>query len=100
MNGGVSLGAGEDEVLLDIDLAMNVATGATVVVYDAPLGTSYEAMFNAMINDHVTIISNSWTSCEDQLPPRPPRASTLPADRGGRRESRCSTLPATPPAPV
>ena len=37
VNGGVATpGAGESEVLLDIDVAMNMAPGANVVVYSAP----------------------------------------------------------------
>ncbi len=71
VNGGVSApGAGEEEVLLDIDAAMGIAPGAKVVVYDAPFNgqtTSYTAIFNAMINDGVNVISNSWASCEDQV---------------------------------
>ena len=43
------------------------ARGQTVV-YDAPFagGASFEAMFNAMIENKVTVISNSWAYCEDQ----------------------------------
>jgi hypothetical protein len=71
VNGGVSApGAGEGEVLLDIVTAMSIAPAAKVVVYEAPFGgstTSYAAMFNAMINGGVTVISNSWASCEDQI---------------------------------
>jgi hypothetical protein len=68
VNGGASLGAGEREVLLDIVAVLSFAPGASVVVYDAPPTTSYQALFNAMINAGVTIISNSWSSCEDQVP--------------------------------
>ena len=71
VNGGIaSPGADESEVLLDINTVMSVAPGAKVVVYDAPFNgqpTSYTAMFNAMINGGVNIISNSWASCEDQM---------------------------------
>jgi hypothetical protein len=71
VNGGVATpGAGEAEVLLDIDTVMSLAPGAKVVVYDAPFNgqtASYSALFNAMINDGVTVISNSWASCEDQV---------------------------------
>src|SRR5581483_7736367 len=31
-----------------------------------PASTSWQQMFNAMINDGVTVISNSWSDCEDQ----------------------------------
>ncbi len=71
VNGGVaSPGSAESEVLLDIDTVMSLAPGAQVVVYDAPFtgqAASYSTLFNAMINDGVTIISNSWASCEDQV---------------------------------
>ena len=72
VNGGTPPGPDQDEVLLDIDTVMVSAPGAKVAVYDAPFtGTSgYEDLFNAMINDtvnNVTVISNSWSSCEDQV---------------------------------
>ena len=71
VNGGVATpGSGESEVLLDIDTVMALAPGAQVVVYDAPFtgqAASYSTLFNAMINGGVTIISNSWASCEDQV---------------------------------
>lgn len=71
VNGGVATpGADESEVLVDIDTVLTLAPGAHVVVYEAPFGgsvTSYTSVFNAMINDGVTIISNSWASCEDQV---------------------------------
>jgi hypothetical protein len=70
VNGGATPGANQSEVLLDIDTVMTIAPGAKVVVYNAPFGggaTSYESLFNAMINGGVTIISNSWASCENQL---------------------------------
>jgi Pro-kumamolisin, activation domain/Bacterial Ig-like domain (group 1)/OmpA-like transmembrane domain len=71
VNGGVTTpGSNQDEVLLDIDTAMTIAHDAKIVVYDAPFNgqaTSYSALFNAMINHGVTIISNSWASCEDQV---------------------------------
>jgi len=71
VNGGVTTpGSGESEVLLDVDTVMSFAPGAKVIVYEAPFtgqAASYAAMFNAMINDGVTIISNSWASCEDQI---------------------------------
>jgi len=62
-------GAGEGEALLDIDAALTLAPGARVVVYDTALngGASFQAMFNAMIGDHDTVISNSWSECEDQV---------------------------------
>ncbi|HEX4242057.1 MAG TPA: protease pro-enzyme activation domain-containing protein [Steroidobacteraceae bacterium] len=70
VNGGASAGANQDEVLLDIDTVMSIAPGAKVVVYDAPFtghAADYSALFNAMINGGVSVISNSWSSCEDQV---------------------------------
>jgi subtilase family serine protease len=71
VNGGVaSPGSSETEVLLDIDTVMTLAPAAKVVAYEAPFdgkATSYTTVFNAMINDGVTVISNSWASCEDQV---------------------------------
>jgi len=70
INGGVSPpGSDQDEVLLDIDTVMTYAPGAKVVVYDAPFNGAqgYTALFNAMIDGGVTVISNSWASCEDQV---------------------------------
>jgi kumamolisin len=69
VNGGAPLGATQAEVLLDINNVMALAPGAKVVVYDGPFTgahTSFQALFNAMINDGVDVISNSWAYCEDQ----------------------------------
>ncbi|WP_347261382.1 protease pro-enzyme activation domain-containing protein [Rudaea sp.] len=69
LNGGAGApGATQDEVLLDIDTVLTLAPGAKIRVYDAPFtgSTSFQTMFNAMIGDHVGIISNSWAYCEDQ----------------------------------
>src|SRR5262249_5604626 len=68
VNGGAPAGADQSEVLLDIDAVMTVAPGAHVVVYDAPFTGpgSFQAVLNQMINDGVSIISNSWAYCEDQ----------------------------------
>ncbi len=65
---GPPVGAGETEALLDIAAALTLAPGAHVVVYDAPFsgGASFQTMFNAMIGDGDTVISNSWSACEDQ----------------------------------
>ena len=72
VNGGVATpGAGESEVLLDIDTVLDLANNTSppqVVVYDAPPSTSFAQMFQAMIADGDTVISNSWTQCEDQTP--------------------------------
>lgn len=61
-------GAQESEVLLDIDAVMSLAPAAQVIVYDGPFNGrgSFQTMFNAMINDGVNVISNSWAYCEDQ----------------------------------
>ncbi len=66
---GAAQGPGESEALLDIDAALSLAPGAQVVVYDSAFsgGASFQAMFNAMINDRDTVISNSWSECEDQV---------------------------------
>jgi hypothetical protein len=66
VNGGASLGASQDEVLLDIADVLTAAPDAKIVVFDAPGSASYQAMFNTMINAGVNIISNSWAYCEDQ----------------------------------
>jgi pro-kumamolisin-like protein/Big-like domain-containing protein len=69
VNGGVgSPGAGETEVLLDITTVMllDQSLNTSYVVYHAPSSTSWQQILNAMINDGVTVISNSWSDCEDQ----------------------------------
>ena len=69
VNGGASAGSDQADVLVDVDTALLFAPGAQVRVYDAAFtgrGTSFQTLFNAMINDHVTVISNSWAYCEDQ----------------------------------
>src|SRR5580658_1540337 len=68
VDGGATAGPNQDEVLLDIDTVMTLAQGANVVVYDAPFSGpgSFQALFNQMIDDKVTVISNSWAYCEDQ----------------------------------
>ena len=61
-------GPSESEVLLDADIALSLAPGAKVVVYDGSFhgAGSFQAIFNAMINGGVTVISNSWAACENQ----------------------------------
>jgi hypothetical protein len=71
VNGGVAApGAGESEVLLDIDTVLSVAPNAptSYVVYDAPPSTSFVQMFQSMIAGGDTVIANSWSQCEDQTP--------------------------------
>jgi hypothetical protein len=70
VNGGVvNPGPGESEVLLDIDMVIGLTEyipNTSYAVYVAPPSTSFQQLFNTMINDGVTIISNSWSQCEDQ----------------------------------
>ncbi len=69
VDGGVpSPGPEAAEVLLDIETTLGIAPGAQTFVYDAPFGggASFEAVLNEMIDNKVTIISNSWAYCEDQ----------------------------------
>lgn len=70
VNGGAPRGVDEAEVLLDISTVMTLAPGARAAVYSAPFdgrATSYVTVFNAMVNGGVSVISNSWASCEDQV---------------------------------
>ncbi len=72
VNGGIAApGPNESEVLLDIDTVMLLASfpDITYTVYEAPSNTSFETLLNAMINDGDTVISNSWSQCEDQTTP-------------------------------
>ncbi|MFC4820919.1 Ig-like domain-containing protein [Dokdonella ginsengisoli] len=68
VGGGTVPGANQDEVLLDLADVLSVASGAQIGVYHTPFsgGASFQAMFNAMIDDQVDVISNSWAYCEDQ----------------------------------
>jgi hypothetical protein len=68
VNGGVATpGAGESEVLLDVN-AVTYLTSMPIQVYEAPPSTSFQALFNAMISGGNAIISNSWAQCEDETP--------------------------------
>jgi hypothetical protein len=67
--GGAPVGAGETDALLAVSVILNLAPGAQIAVYDAPLAAnaaSFQAVLNRMINDGVTVISNTNTYCEDQ----------------------------------
>jgi hypothetical protein len=66
--GSPPIGAGEDEVLLDIGVTLTNAPNATTTVYEAPFTGvgSFQSVFNRMIDDGMTVISNSWAYCEDQ----------------------------------
>ena len=55
---------GEGEVLLDIDTVLGAAPGAHVDVFEAPQAASFAQVFQTMLADGVTVISNSWYSCE------------------------------------
>jgi subtilase family serine protease len=61
---------GEGEVLLDLEIVMGMAPGAAYAVYVARDFISFHQMVNAMVNDHVTVISNSWSECESALAPK------------------------------
>lgn len=67
VDGGAALGPGQSEVLLDVATVQLISPGADIVVFDAPPTTSWQTLFNAMINGGVTVISNSWASCESQM---------------------------------
>src|SRR5262249_26461399 len=68
VGGGASPGPDQSEVLLDIDIILNTVRGAQIGVYGAPFTGAgrFQAVFNAMINGSVSVISNSWAYCEDQ----------------------------------
>lgn len=68
VGGGATPGANQDEVLLDVDTVLMLAPGAEVVVYDAPFtgAGTFQRLFSRMVDDGITIISNSWSYCEDQ----------------------------------
>lgn len=69
VNGGAALGANQSEVLLDVNTILILAPGADVTVYSAPFAgpnVSFQAIFNKMLDDGMTIISNSWAYCENQ----------------------------------
>lgn len=67
ISGGTTSTNGSEEVVLDIDAALGFAQGASVVAYIAPNPTPFQTVFNAMINDGDTVISNSWGGCECQI---------------------------------
>jgi kumamolisin len=68
VGGGAPAGGDQAEVLLDVAATLTLAPGADTVVYDAPFSGagSFQSVFNAMIDDGVTVISNSWAYCESQ----------------------------------
>jgi Pro-kumamolisin, activation domain/Subtilase family len=70
VHGGSSIRTtkGEGEVLLDLEIVVGMAPQATYAVYVARDSVSFHDMFNAMINDNVSVISNSWSECESTIP--------------------------------
>ena len=73
VDGGVSSpGAGDDEVSLDIEVAMSVAPGLSqIVVYEAPNTSSWEDILDAMANDTVNSpkqFSCSWGDSSPDVP--------------------------------
>lgn len=72
VDGGVSTpGAGDDEVSLDIEVAMSIAPGLTqIVVYESG-GSSWEDLLDAMANDTVNSpkqFSCSWGDSSPDVP--------------------------------
>jgi subtilase family serine protease len=71
VNGAVTPGGGETEVILDLVTVMGMAQGASYRVYEScngcPQSFSFQAMINRMVGDGVFIISNSWSNCENQV---------------------------------
>lgn len=65
VNGGVgSPGSGEEEVALDIEMAISMATNVTqVLVYEAPGGTAWPTILSQIADDNLAgQISCSWYS--------------------------------------
>ena len=73
VDGGVSSpGSGNDEVSLDISVAMSIAPGLSkIVVYEAPATASWEDILDAMANDMVNSpkqFSCSWGDSAPDVP--------------------------------
>ncbi|GIK86053.1 MAG: hypothetical protein BroJett026_15340 [Betaproteobacteria bacterium] len=67
LNGGAPVSADQSEVVLDASTVLMGAPGAQVVVYDIPFGGgAFQALFNRMVTDGASIISNSWAYCENE----------------------------------
>ena len=65
VNGPVALGPGSGEVNLDIQMIRAIAPEATIVDVEAPPGTSYAALVEAILRDgRADIASLSWGHCE------------------------------------
>ncbi len=73
VDGGVSSpGEGDEEVALDIEMAMSVAPGLSkIVVYEAPQSASFDDILDAMANDTVDSpqeFSSSWGNDSPSAP--------------------------------
>ena len=69
VNGGAPIGPGETDALLAIATILNLDPLAKIAVYEAPFAanaTSFQAVLNQMMNDGVTVVSNSNIYCEDE----------------------------------
>jgi hypothetical protein len=72
VNGGVtSIGSGNVEVSLDIEMVIAVATNVSkVLVYEAPSGTSWEVILKQMADDDAANqLSSSWYSGDTSSDP-------------------------------
>jgi subtilase family serine protease len=77
VDGGTTDLSGEIEANLDIDVVRSIAPQAQVLVFEVPQTTSaYADAINAMVADHITIISSSWGQCELELDPGEQTADT------------------------
>jgi Pro-kumamolisin, activation domain/Bacterial Ig-like domain (group 3) len=64
--------SGTAEIQLDVEAVVGLAQGATFRAYetkDVAFDTRVPAMLNKMINEGVTVVTNSWSSCEDDSTP-------------------------------
>jgi kumamolisin len=65
VSGPVPLGGGSGEVNLDIQMIRAIAPDATIVNVEAPLGTTYAPVVEAILRDgRADIASLSWGHCE------------------------------------
>jgi hypothetical protein len=70
VDGGIPVGAGSGEAVLDVEDVSALAPDASIEVYEAPsssIGTQYATndIYNAMVNnDTANVISTSWGLCE------------------------------------
>jgi subtilase family serine protease len=66
---GIVTKTGEGEVLLDLEVVIGMAPQAQYKVYAADKLVSLHAVLNAMVDDKVSVISNSWSQCESMKVP-------------------------------